>query len=91
MSRYNLLRWNGTRVVDDRGVGLVEVGCGLGAFLGHEMSRFAASCTPKCMKLLIFLYQRKHSKSVGPSRPCGFDSRSRHHPGVGLRISFQFG
>jgi len=46
MSRYNLLRWNGTRVVDDRGVGLVEVGCGLGAFWGHEMPRCAASFEP---------------------------------------------
>jgi len=38
-----------------------EVGCGLVAFLGHEMVYFAASCTPQWMKLLIFLYAKRPS------------------------------
>ncbi len=42
-----------------------QVGCGLVAFSDQEMVCFAASCTPKCMKLLIFLYQRRHSKIIG--------------------------
>ncbi len=40
---------------EDGKLGDCQVGCGLVAFLGHEMSRFAASCTPNCLKLLILL------------------------------------
>ncbi len=43
------------RVLRKGGTRLVQGGCGLVAFLGHEMSRFAASCTPNCLKLLILL------------------------------------
>ena len=43
----------GKRAYERRSMGLR--GCGLVAFLGHEMSRFAAFCTPKCLKLLILL------------------------------------
>lgn len=45
--------WNRTPVADGRGD--CQVGCVQVAFLGHEMVRFAAACTPKRLKLLILL------------------------------------
>jgi len=43
----------GKRAYERRSMGLR--GCGLVAFLGHKRVRFAASCTPKRLKLLILL------------------------------------